>query len=243
MLDVIWTEEIIKKLEYIKEQGFIGIPEVDFRSDDGVVGQVLERAFGVSENNLRIGDLGIFELKAMRNRKNKSNLTLGHQKPTEGMSTRQLFEKYGYIKESTRNPGIMKKKLFTTIKGSRYNNRGFILKVRDGNDGIIDLYHKTDGYLSTWVLDLKKVENMVLVFADTEGKPNARDEKFHFVEGYLYKNMNSLNNLVNDGYLVMDLCIDQPVDGSKTMHDRGPHWRISTKQLPKLYKEVHQLLS
>ncbi|HDX9639390.1 TPA: hypothetical protein ROY14_001449 [Bacillus mobilis] len=238
-----WSiEEITTQLHFISQKGYIGIPDEDFRTDDGVVGQILEKEFGIPENNLRIGDLGVFELKGMRNRKNKSNLTLGHQKPSTGLTTRQLFEKYSYVKASKRNPNILKKKLFTTIKGSRYNNLGLKLEVQDINSNLVNLVHKTDGYLSTWELDLTKVQQMILVFANTEGRANAKDEKFHFIAGTLYQDMANIMSLIEGGHLVMDLCIDQPADLSKPMHDRGPHWRIPVKKLPMLYSQIQTLL-
>ena len=40
----------------------------------------------------------------------------------------------------------------------------------------------------------------------------------------------------------MDLCIDQPVDGSKPIHDRGPHIRIPIKKLDTLFSLVEKVL-
>lgn len=62
-----WTKKsVISKLQEISQQGFIPIPPNMYRNDDGIVGQVLEREFGIEENNLHIADLGIYELKGMR---------------------------------------------------------------------------------------------------------------------------------------------------------------------------------
>lgn len=40
----------------------------------------------------------------------------------------------------------------------------------------------------------------------------------------------------------MDLCIDQPADGSKPVHDRGPHIRIPIRKLNALFDVVEQVL-
>ena len=45
-----WTkDEVIKKMEELRDKGFISVPEGMFRKDDGIVGQILEREFGVAE--------------------------------------------------------------------------------------------------------------------------------------------------------------------------------------------------
>ena len=64
---MIWTlPKVKKKLAEIRDKGFITIPTEMFRTDDGIVGQIIEREFGIAENNLSVGDLGEFELKGMR---------------------------------------------------------------------------------------------------------------------------------------------------------------------------------
>jgi len=125
-----WTkQEVINKLIEIKSKGFLPVSDDMYRKDDGIVGQILERQFGIQENNLHIGDLGDFELKAMRKRKNKSNLTLFHKKPVSGMNVIEIFNRFGYVRPSKRNPNVMKKKLFTTIKGGKPNSLGLWLKA------------------------------------------------------------------------------------------------------------------
>jgi len=76
-----WNKKsVIDKLQEISQKGFIPIPEGMYRKGDGIVGQILEREFGINENNLHIADLGTFELKGMRITKSKgSMLTLFHE--------------------------------------------------------------------------------------------------------------------------------------------------------------------
>ena len=43
-----WTKEkVIERLHEIEKKGYVPIPEGMYRHDDGIVGQVLEREFGV----------------------------------------------------------------------------------------------------------------------------------------------------------------------------------------------------
>lgn len=236
----IWTKEaVIERLRIISEKGYIPVPQNMFRTDDGIVGQILEREFGINENNLHIADLGTYELKGMR--KNKKNmLTLFHQTSTYGMTPVEIFNKYGYIKASNRT-GIMKKKLFTTIRGNNYNNRGFILRANAEDE--IYLYHGDD-YLATWNLTVgkAKIHKVVLVFAETIGITDSPSEKFHYIEGYLLSHPRPLDEAISSGAVVMDLCIDQPADGSAGVHDRGPHIRIPVAKLHYLFDEIEQIL-
>lgn len=92
-----WTkEQLILRLKEIERKGYIPVPAGMYRNDDGIVGQILEREFDVSENNLHIAVLGTYELKEMRANKS-STLTLFHQTSTEGMTPLQLFDRFSYI--------------------------------------------------------------------------------------------------------------------------------------------------
>lgn len=136
-----WTKEnVIQKMEELRDKGFIRVPADMFRKDDGIVGQILEREFGVAENNLHLADLGTYELKGMRKKKNKaSTLTLFHQTSTAGLTPNQIFDRFSYEKPSQRD-GSLKRKLFTTIYGNKVNSLGFIL--RGNGDANVDLFFK-----------------------------------------------------------------------------------------------------
>ena len=239
---MLWDKKsIIKKLLEIKDKGFISIPPDMFRTDDGIVGQILEREFGVKENNVRLADLGVFELKGQRYKKNKPNMmTLFHKTSASGMTPIQIFDRFGYIRKSNRSE-IMKKKLFTTIRGDKINSLGFMLKAISETE--IQLFFH-DEYLSTWDLSeaKKKINQVILAFAETTGAVNSKEEKFHYVKAFLLDEIMCLSEAIKNGAVVMDLCIDQPVDKSKGVHDRGPHIRIPIQKLNQLYKKVEPLI-
>lgn len=241
---MIWTKEkVATKIKEISEKGFIAIPEGMYRKDDGIIGQVLEREFGVPENNIHIADLGTYELKGMRLKKNKSsNLTLFHQTSTSGMKPNQIFERFSYEKPSKRD-GSLKRKLFTTIKGNKHNNLGFILKA--SGESTVSLYYQ-DEYLATWDLASGegKINQILLAMAETTGVANSKDEKFHFIKAYILSAPKNIYEAISTGAVVMDLCIDQPASdfGKKAPHDRGPHIRIPLRKLHMLFDSVEQIL-
>lgn len=238
-----WTKEmVIAKIKEISEKGYIPIPDGIYRKDDGIVGQVLEREFGIQENNIHLADLGTYELKGMRLKKNKpANLTLFHQTSTSGMNPIQIFERFSYERLSKRD-GSMKRKLFTTIKGNKQNNLGFVLKA-SGTTNVSLYYH--DEYLATWDLTSGegKISQVLLAMAETMGVANSRDEKFHFIKAYILSKPKNIYEAIATGAVVMDLCIDQPASdfGKKAPHDRGPHIRIPIKKLHLLFDSVEQI--
>lgn len=237
-----WTkEQVIHRLKEIEQKGYISIPKEMYRNDDGVVGQILEREFGVDENNLHIADLGTYELKGMRLKKGRSSkLTLFHQKPSEGMSPLQIFDRFSYVSPSKRD-GTLKRKLFTTIYGNRINKRGFILKRSDTDS--IDLYYN-DEFLASWELSSgeAKIQQVLLAFAETIGKSNTKEEQFHYVKAYILHSPRNIYQAISEGTVVMEFSMDQPANGSRAVHDRGPHFRITVKKLSELFKVVEQVL-
>lgn len=237
-----WTRErVTEKLREIESLGYIPVPDGMFRTDDGVVGQILEREFGVPENNLHLADLGRYELKGLRYKNSRpAMLTLFHQKPSSGMTPIEIFDRFGYIRPSRRS-GEPHKKLFTTIRGDRVNSLGFVLKAPDENE--ICLYHGQEK-LSSWDLtsSMPKIERIILAFAETRGATNSKDERFHYISAYLLSDAKSLARAIDCGAVVMDLCIDQPADGSRSAHDRGPHIRIPVKKLSSLFGSIEQIL-
>ena len=234
-------EQVATKLREISGKGFISIPDGMYRNDDGIVGQILEREFAVEENNLHIADLGTYELKGMRYKKGKSStLTLFHQTSTAGMTPLQLFERFSYLRASQRD-GSLKRKLFTTIYGNKENSLGFILKASGTYN--VDLYYH-DEYLARWDLSsgIQKIQQVLLAFAETKGERNTPDEQFHYISAYILSSPKNIYSAIAEGAVVMDLCIDQPADGSKPVHDRGPHIRIPVKKLDKLFDSAEKIL-
>jgi hypothetical protein len=231
--------EIIEILTDIKNQGFIKIKETQFRKDEGITGQILEDLFGLKENNYAVRDLGNYELKAFR--KKSSNLTLFHKKPASGLTPYQLFDRFGYVKPSKRNPAIMKKKLFTTITGHKFNSLGLKLVSTAKND--FQVYYK-DELLSTWKLDdsVHKVDEIIMVFPDTQGAVNTKEETFHFNEAYYLSGFKPLSELITNNAMFLDLCIDKEVNDTGVPHDRGPHIRLRKQKLFQSYNRCERII-
>ena len=137
---------------------------------------------------------------------------------------------------------MIKKKLFTTVKGNRVNNLGLRLQA-DGGAALAMYYHQE--LICVWDLTkpIQKFDQMILVIAQTKGKTCSHDEEFHYVNAHLLNGMKPLNTLVNSGAIVVDFCIDyQPIGSTRTPHDRGPHIRIPKRKLWTSYTDVRGIL-
>jgi len=239
-----WTiEAVTQRLEEIKAKGYIPVPADTHRTDDGVVGQLFEREFHIAENNLSVRDLGTFELKGIR--KTSTNLTLSHKKADKGLTPIEIFHRFGYVRVSNRDPNVLKKKLFVTVKGSKPNPQGLRLRGIDGLS--LDMVYG-DEFICEWDLtkQLQKIDQIILGVATTTGKTNAKDETFYYKNAYLLDGLKPLKDLVDNDIIVIDFCIDQPInkDGTpiKAPHDRGPHVRVPVSKISKAYNSVIQLV-
>lgn len=239
-----WTlDAVTKRLEEIKAKGYIPIPAGMHRTDDGIVGQILEREFHVVENNLSLRDLGTFELKGIR--ATSTNITLSHKKAQKGCSPIEIFNRFGYIRASNRDPNVLKKKLFVTINGIKPNPQGLMLRGID--DVSVDMVYGNE-FICEWDLTapLAKMDQIILGVAKTTGKTNATDETFWYEAAFLLDGLKPLKALIDSGIIVIEMSVDQPVlaDGTplKAPHDRGPHIRASVAKLPRAYNVVKRIL-
>ena len=89
---------------------------------------------------------------------------------------------------------------------------------------------------------MDKIQQVLLAFAETIGPRNTEEEQFHYIRAYILRSPKNIYNAISEGAVVMDLCIDQPADGSKPVHDRGPHIRIPIRKLNALFDVVEQVL-
>jgi hypothetical protein len=231
--------KIVDRLKQLKNLGFVQVPKHFYRKDDGIVGHILEYYFGIPENNLSISDLGRFELKALRAK--SSAITLCHKNPAFGMKPMEVFEKFSYVNFNERNPDELYRKLFTTIRGNKKNNRGFQLQSKNNTQFILN---HNDQFLAEWDISdsLIKMNSMILVIADSLGTTDSNLERFHYKEAFLCQSLKPIPELVKSGALSLDFCIDQKVGSENAPHDRGPHIRLLRSKLTESYEIFKPIL-
>lgn len=229
--------QLIDKLKEIKKMGFIKT----HRANDTGIGKTLEDLLKITENNLRLPDVGDIELKAKR-LESWSMLTLATKSPEPKGINRILFERYKYIdKEGCYN-------LHSTVYGSRYNPQGFKISLRDNklileNKQNIECYYPISIFQDVLV---SKSNKILLVFAETKGERKTINEQFHFIEAYLLFDLNidKFQKAVQQDKLKVDIRIGVYRSGKNKgrYHDHGTGFRINKKDFLLLFDQYKQLI-
>lgn len=230
-------KELVKRLTLIKKMGYVKT----VRAHHGGVGNTLEALLGIKENNLRVPDIGKVELKAKRI-DSKSMLTLGSRAPQPRGVNKILYQKYHHPHGNTKG------KLYTTVYGSKPNNKGLKVTIRN-NFLVLENPENIEAY---WILEslddvLKKGETKILlVLVETKGDLGDENEEFYYKEAYLLNgiNFNKLKEAIQNDALKIDIRIGYDITGKKIgkYHDHGTGFRIMKNNYIKLFNEVKQLI-
>jgi len=231
-------EDIIKKLQYIKTLGFVPSKY----SHDGGVGNTLEELLGIKENNIKLPDLGIVEIKT-KQVDSKSMLTLMSKTPKPRGINRELFNSYSRVSKKDKI-----RRLYTTIYGSHLNIRRFKVvfdndKLRIINPRNIDAYWLTKDILEQLTTKANKI---LLVLALRKGEKKDNNLKFHYYEAHLLSGLNDtrIKQAIENGKLKIDIRIGADKTGKKIgkYHDHGTGIRISTKDYLSLFDSTKQYI-
>lgn len=150
--------ELLHKIKAIHDRGFI--PSIT--SGDPGVGDTLENALGIQRNNSKKPDYKGIELKTTRitrngNKRASTRNTLFTKVPDEGMTYRQIVDRFGKW-QIPRGSTEKRFQLIETCKVSRPNAYGLQLDV-DINSDRLNLFHVdsiSKSYVSAWLLSKLK---------------------------------------------------------------------------------------
>jgi hypothetical protein len=222
-----------KKLKEIEKEGFIKSKR---KSNTGI-GYTLETLLGIKENNIKLPDLGNFELKSKR--KNVSTLVTmftfnsGVWQIPQG----DTIKKYGY--QDGKNRTALK--CFVRVKP---NAQGLFLKVTKQS---LQMYHTDNTLIAEWDATkllqyfAAKLPKLILVLANTRRDENDREE-FHYNEAYLLKtpSKTGLLKLIEKNLVVVDLRMHK--EEGKAVRNRGTAFRIEEKNLVECFNVKTKLL-
>lgn len=221
-------KKLKEKLDNISKKGFVK----SLRGHDTGIGHTLEQFLGLSENNISLPDLGLFELKAQR-MESQSLITLFTKKPDDELNV-ALLNKFGYPRVSN---GL--KVIHQTIVAGQINKKGFTF-INKANRLLI---FKDEKYIFSYdknklrkVFDRKVGRGMILVLAKSR-KHSGRSEEFHYREAYLLREGNFEKFLENLSY---DIRIGRYPNGRP--HDHGSAFRIKKSALNKIFKIYKKLI-
>ena len=229
----------IKKLKEIEKKGYIKT----LRRGATGVGHTLEQSLDLKENNLKVPDLGEFELKAIR--KHATNpITLFTKEPItfRGSAAKYLVENFGY---NTPRDGSIKE-LYITISYEKYNSQNFKLEVDEKNKTLFIKKKSEEISQVFWTHEMlenvanKKIKSLILVLANSRN--DGFDEEFHYDEAYLLEgfDFHKFLEAIKHGYIKVDLRMHIKKNGSIRNH--GTAFRIQQNKLMEIYKTRKRLL-
>jgi len=168
--------KLTDKLTALCQKGYVA----SLRQGDTGIGYTLESLLGITENNLKLPDLGSAELKSQRNGVSNHVTMFTFNRGVWKLKQRELIETYGYIDTEGRPS------LYCTVS-TRPNSQGLFLKIDQSS---IKLYQIDKTLIAEWHSEhlisafKKKMPALVMVCADTRTNSSGREE-FWFNESYL----------------------------------------------------------
>lgn len=236
VISIITLEELVQKLRQIKDKGFIKT----HRAHDTGIGKTLEDLLEIKENNLKIPDLGEYELKAKR-LDSSSMLTIATKSPEPKGVNKILFNNYKYKDE------LGEFNLHSTVVGSRLNPQGFRINLQEDRL-ILENKNKVIAYWPISVFDVivSKSSKILLVFAETKGERKTQSEQFHFVEAYLLSGLNleKFKSAIRSDKLKVDIRLGVYRSGASKgkYHDHGTGFRINKKDFLEIFDAYKKLI-
>lgn len=231
------VEEFKEKFEIIKSMGYVK----SHRLGNTGVGKTFEDLLGITENNIKGPDFGVYEIKSTR-KTSKSLVTLTTQKPSLGdIETLRRDVGYPQTKNNITINCLRQTLDLNIIYTNSINRKSIQLKFDESDGNKLVLYSgntklEPEWYVSDIVQNVKnKLSNVVYV--EAERKKINGEEFFHYVSAKLLKLKDNAEELliqaIKDNTLKLDIRLGQHSNGLK--HDHGTGFRIKKDNLWKLF--------
>ena len=242
------SNELLSKMRAIHQLGFI--PSVT-KGDPGV-GDTLERALGIERNNKPTPDYKGIELKAKRiNQKSKTRNTLFTQVPDEGMTYRQIVEKYGKWQTPKNSKEPNRLQLYETFRVSRPNAYDLQLAVEEEKDRLNIVHYNqissTTAFVSAWYISHLKSrleeKHSETFWVKATAEYVGETEYFRYDEVIHTRKPNTslMVPLLEKDKITVDLAAHFKPDGK--WRDHGVLFKMMPNDLPLLFGEpLHYVL-
>ncbi|MEN3039535.1 MAG: MvaI/BcnI family restriction endonuclease [Candidatus Kryptonium sp.] len=228
--------ELIKKLQEIKDKGFVS----STRSGTTGIGHTLEKLLGLRESNIAIPDIGArIEVKATRRHANNLITLFTFNRGVWKIPQRDLIMKYGYL--DIKNRKALKTTLFYGMK-SNIGNLSLELDKANNVIHIVDSQGEVLGSYDLYLVIAKfvtKVGRILLCIADSRREGN--QEYFWFNEFYLLSETtpHKFIQAFENGYIGIDIRMHLKPMG--TVRNRGTAFRVKEGYLKNLYEKIEIL--
>lgn len=214
--------ELKERLTALKQRGYV----VSMRRGNTGIGYTLETLLEVSENNLRLPDLGTMELKAHRQGTTSRITLFTFNRGVWKIHPRDVIERYGYVDTNGRHS-------LYCMASSLPNNQGLYTRV--GNRKLT-LHHIDGTAIAEW-LGQTLIERFIckmpsLVFVQADVRENSDDrEEFWFNEAHLLTNPNEDNflDLIRNDRVAIDMRMHLRQNG--VVRNHGTAFRVEERYL------------
>lgn len=235
------VDELLSKIQSIHNRGFI--PSIT-EGDPGV-GDTLEDALGISRNPSKKPDYKGIELKASRTTRSNGKMTrdrvnLFANVPDEGMSYRQIVDKYGKI-QIPKGETTARLQLYDTTTSKRANAYGLMLDVDFVKDNL-NLLHQEERlckYVSHWYFNslrarlLEKHHETFWVKAVSQVRDGREYFRYDKIIHTKNPNVSLFPELVDMGIVMVDFAAHYNSSGK--YRDHGVLFKMWPKDLPLLF--------
>ncbi len=234
-IDEMTADELIRKVKGLRNLGRF---RTSAKGPTGV-GDTLEGLLGLPRTNISLPDWGSIEVKAHR-KGSGSKISLISLKPIIlGDGERStIIKEYG--QESSTSGRI---NLYITISAKCENKNGWKLNI-DSKKGYILIQCRGKSIAETNLNELyekleQKAKNLIIVYAKSFKESNT--EFFEYRAATLYKDLRAerIPRLLTMGTMVFEWRMHLKSNG--TVRDHGPAYRISPKDMHRLYAHVEKM--
>lgn len=242
------ANELLQKIRVIHDQGFLR----SITSGDPGVGDTLEHALNINRNNSKSPDYYGIELKATRLTRNGvvrtvTRSTLFTRVPDEGLTYREIVEKYGKW-QIPRGEEVARLQLYETFRCSRANAYDLMLSV-DAEADKLCIVHATNErkqFVSAWQIKnlraalLTKHPETFWVKAVSETRDGVEYFRYDRVLHTKNPNVSLLSPLFESDKITVDLAAHFKPDGK--WRDHGILFKMHPNDLPLLLGEPKEYI-
>ena len=242
------AEELLSKIRAIHQQGFLR----SITPGDPGVGDTLEHALGINRNNSKAPDYCGIELKSTRltrngSTRNVTRSTLFTKVPDEGLTYREIVEKYGKW-QVPRGEDVARLQLYETFRCSRPNAYDLMLNVDTNADKLCIVHEVADSrkFVSAWQMKnlraalLTKHPETFWVKAVSETRDGVEYFRYDRVLHTKNPNVSLLAPLFEADKITVDLAAHFKPDGK--WRDHGILLKMHPDDLPLLLGEPREYI-
>lgn len=240
-------DELLKLIQEIHDKGWIPATT----HGDTAVGDTLEHELGIQRNCSTAPDYKGIELKASRTSRNgvkkaSTRITLFSKVPDNGLSYREILEKYGKV-QTPKGSTQSRLQLYETFFASRANAYDLYLKINDRDERLEMVYSPThtinsptDSFVSSWKLESLsnslKEKHKETFFVKAQAKTIDGVEYFYYDKIVHTKspNVSLLFSLIEADEITLDLAA-HIIDGK--YRDHGMLFKMYPESLNLLFGE------